>query len=144
MALFEALYVRPYRAPTCWTEVGNRHHPIVEYDKGTVEKVFPFKARMRFERRGKISLRFTGPLEIMEHIGPVAYHLALPPQYGALHDGFHIYMLKRYLPNPSHVILCPKSLICSNMAYPEYHVEILDWSEKVLCKKRIPIIKVLW
>lgn len=37
--LFEALYGRFFRAPTSWTEVGNKCHPIVEYDKRIVDKV---------------------------------------------------------------------------------------------------------
>ena len=35
------------------------------------------KGVMRFSKKGKLSLRYIGPFEILERIGAVAYHLAL-------------------------------------------------------------------
>ena len=39
-------------------------------------KVSPWKKIMRFGRKGKFSLRFIGPYEVIEKVGPVTYRLA--------------------------------------------------------------------
>ncbi|KAL0543735.1 hypothetical protein IC582_018839 [Cucumis melo] len=67
-------------------------------------KVAPMKGVLRFERRGKLSPCFVGPFEILERIGPVAYRLALPPSLSTVHDVFHVSMLRKYVPDPSHVV----------------------------------------
>ncbi|KAA0047484.1 retrotransposon protein, putative, Ty3-gypsy subclass [Cucumis melo var. makuwa] len=58
-------------------------------------RVAPMKGVLRFEKKGKLSPRFVGPFEILERIGPVAYRLALPPSFFALHDVFHVSMLRK-------------------------------------------------
>ncbi|WMV18782.1 hypothetical protein MTR67_012167 [Solanum verrucosum] len=42
-------------------------------------KVSPMKGVMHFGKRGKLSLRYIGPFEVLKHVGEVAYELALPP-----------------------------------------------------------------
>ena len=59
---------------------------------------------MRFGKSGKLSPRFIGPFEILERIGEVAYRLALPPQLSGVHNVFHVSMLRKYEPDPSHVL----------------------------------------
>ena len=36
-------------------------------------KISPLKGSIRFEQEGKLSLRFIGPFEILQKVGPVAY-----------------------------------------------------------------------
>ncbi|KAA0036007.1 pol protein [Cucumis melo var. makuwa] len=67
-------------------------------------KVAPMKGVLRFAKKGKLSPRFVGPFEILERIGPVAYRLALPPSFAAVHDVFHISMLRKYVADPTHVV----------------------------------------
>ncbi|KAA3466324.1 DNA/RNA polymerases superfamily protein [Gossypium australe] len=62
------------------------------------------KKVLRFERKGKLSPRFIGPYEIIERIGPVSYRLLLPSELEKIHNVFHVSMLRRYRPDPSHVI----------------------------------------
>ena len=43
-----------------------------------------------FGKKGKLSLRFIGPYEVLERIDPVAYRLALLPELVKLHNVFHV------------------------------------------------------
>ena len=59
-------------------------------------KVSLWRKILRFGKRGKLSLIFTGSYEILVRIGPVAYRLALPPELAKFHDMFHVSMLRKY------------------------------------------------
>ncbi|KAL4023841.1 hypothetical protein IC575_017609 [Cucumis melo] len=107
-------------------------------------KVAPMKGVLRFERRGKLSPRFVGPFEILERIGLVAYRLALPPSLSAVHDVFHVSMLRKYVPDPSHVVDYEPLEIDENLSYVEQPVEVLAREVKTLRNKQIPLVKVLW
>ena len=67
-------------------------------------KVSPMKGVVRFRKRGKLNPHYMGPLEIHKKIRPVAYRLALTPELVNVHDVFHISMLIRYVPYPTHVL----------------------------------------
>ena len=67
-------------------------------------KVMPKRGVVRSGKRGKLSPRFIGPFEILERIGVVAYRLALPPNMSGVHEVFHVSMLRKYTPDPSHVV----------------------------------------
>ena len=67
-------------------------------------KVMPKRGVVRFDKRGKLSPRFIGPFEILERIGTVAYRLALPPSMSGVHEVFHVSMLRKYTPDPAHVV----------------------------------------
>ena len=67
-------------------------------------KISPWKDVLRFGRRGKLSPRYIGPYEIVSMVGPIAYKLKLPPELSRIHDTFHLSMLRKYIPDPSHVL----------------------------------------
>ncbi|KAA0065812.1 ty3-gypsy retrotransposon protein [Cucumis melo var. makuwa] len=117
----------------------------LEFDVGdkVFLKVAPMKGVLRFERRGKPSPRFVGPFEILERIGPVAYRLALPPSLSIVHDVFHVSMLRKYVPDPSHVVDNEPLEIDENLSYTEQPVEVLAREVKMLRNKEIPLVKVL-
>ena len=64
----------------------------------------PSKEISRFGIRGKLNPIYVGPFEILERIGEVAYRLALPHSLAGVHNIFHVSMLKKYLPDPSHIV----------------------------------------
>ena len=99
---------------------------------------------MRFGKKGKLSPRFIGPYEVIEKVGPVAYHLALPPELEKIHNVFHVLMLRRYRSNPSHVVSSKTIELRPNLTYEEEPVEILARKVKELRNKKIPLVKVLW
>ena len=67
-------------------------------------KVAPMREVLRFEKKGKLSPRFIGPFEILERVGAVAYIISLPPNLAAVHNVFHVSMLRKYTTDPTHVI----------------------------------------
>ena len=78
----------------------------IEYEVGdkVFLKVSPWRKILRVGKKGKLSPRFIGPYEILEKIGPVTYHLALPPELSKLHDVFHVSILWRYRSDESHIL----------------------------------------
>ena len=102
------------------------------------------KGVMTFGKKGKLSPRFVGPFEILERIGPIVYRLALPPSLSGIHNVFHVSMLRKYIPEPSHVLSYDQLQIKDDLSYEEVPIEILDRKEHMLRTKSIPLVKVLW
>ncbi|KAA0053361.1 ty3-gypsy retrotransposon protein [Cucumis melo var. makuwa] len=151
MAPFEALYGKCCRSPVCWGESRQKRYADVrrkdlEFDVGdkVFLKVAPMRGVLRFERRGKLSPHFVGPFEILERISPVVYRLALPPSLSAVHDVFHVSMLRKYVSDPSHVVDYEPLEIDENLSYTEQPVEVLAREVKMLRNREIPLVKVLW
>ena len=92
-------------------------------------KISPWKAVLRFRRRGKLSPRFIGPYEIVSKVEPVAYKLKLPPELSRIHDTFPMSMLRKYIPNPSHVLREQPVQLKENLTYEETLVQIVDHKE---------------
>ena len=67
-------------------------------------KVMPKRGVIRFGKREKLSPRYIGPLEVLERVGVVAYRLALPPSLSSDHEVFHVSMLRKYTPDPTHIV----------------------------------------
>ena len=107
-------------------------------------KISPWKGVLRFGKRGKLSPRYLGPYEIVSKVGPVAYRLKLPSELSRIHDTFHVLMLRKYIPDPSHVLREQPVQLKENMTYEETPVQIVDHKEQVLRSKVIPLVKVLW
>ncbi|KAL0549304.1 hypothetical protein IC582_013785 [Cucumis melo] len=107
-------------------------------------KVAPMKGVLRFEKKGKLSSRFVTPFEILERIGLVAYRLTLPPSFSAVHDVFHVSMLRRYVADPRHVVDFEPLQINENLSYEEQPAEISAREVKMLRSRGISLVKVLW
>ena len=54
--------------------------------------------------KGKLRPRFIGTFEILDRVGEFAYGLALPLSLSAVHNVFHVSMLKKYVSDKSHVL----------------------------------------
>ena len=76
-----------------------------------------------------MALRFIGPFEVVQRIGEVDYRLALPPQLSLVHDVFHLLMLRKYHPDPSHVIQWQEVEVVEDDTYEERSIQILDQKE---------------
>ena len=53
-------------------------------------------------------------------------------------------MLRKYIPDPSHVLREQLVQLKENMTYEETPVQIVDRKEQVLRSKVIHLVKVLW
>ena len=170
MAPYEALYGRPCRSPLCWTEVGESSITDPDLIRDTSEKVslirqrlltaqsrqksyanvrrqplefevgdhvflkaMPKRGVVRFGKRGKLSPRFIGPFEILERVGTVAYRLALPPS-----------MLRKYTPDPAHVVDWGQIEVDTDRTFEEGPVRIVDSRDQVLRRKTVRLVRVLW
>ena len=90
-------------------------------------KVMPKRGVVRFGKRGKLSPRFIGPFEILERVGTVLVsRLALPPNRSSVHEVFHISMLRRYAPDPSHVVDWGEIEVDTDGTFEEGPVCIMD------------------
>ena len=99
---------------------------------------------VRFGKRGKLSLRFIGPLEILERVGTVAYRLALPPNMSGVHEVFHVFMLWRYTPDPAHVVDWGEIEVDTDETFEEGPVCIVDSRDQVLRCKTVRLVRMLW
>ena len=107
-------------------------------------KVSPTRGTLRFGQRGKLSRRYIGPYDIVSKIGDVAYRLALPPELSGVHNVFHVSMLKKYVPDPSHVLRHEPLEIREDATYVEKPIQIIDTKEQELRTRTIQWVKVLW
>ena len=107
-------------------------------------KVSPMKGVRRTGNKNKLAPRYVGQFEILDRIGPVAYRLALPPVLKRMHNVFHVSQLRKYVPDPDHIISYEPLQILEDMSYTEEPVQILDRKEKQLRIKNISLVKILW
>ena len=107
-------------------------------------KVSPWKGVLRFGRRVKLRPRYIGLYEIIARVGPVAYRLDLPPELSKVHNVFHVSMLRKYIPNPSHVLRDQPVELKDNLTYKEQPMQIVDRREQILRNKVILLVKALW
>ena len=118
--------------------VDRRRRPL-EFQVGdsVFLKITPMKGVMRFGKKGKLIPRYIGPFEILERIGKVTYKLALPLELSAVDNFFHMSMLWKYVPDPSHVLESEPIEVREDLMYEEQSVQILDRKDKPLRNKVI-------
>ena len=107
-------------------------------------KVMPKKGVVRFGKRGKLSPRFIGPFKILERVGTIACQLALPPSTSGVHEVFRVSMLRKYTPNPAHVVDWGEIEFDTDGTFEEGLVCIMDSRDQVLRRKTLRLVRVLW
>ena len=106
----------------------NNHRRDLEFEVGDMVflRIFPWKGVLRFGKLGKLSPRYIRSYKIVERIGEVAYRLELPSDLDRIHDVFHVFMIHKYVPDPSHILTEKPVEIQENLTYEEEPVQILD------------------
>ena len=92
----------------------------------------PKRIVVRFGKRGKLSSRFIGPFEVLERVGTVAYRLALPLNLSSVHVVFHVSMLWKYTPYPTHVVNQGELVVDAVKTFEEGPLCIMDSRDQVL------------
>nr|GEW26921.1 putative reverse transcriptase domain-containing protein [Tanacetum cinerariifolium] len=148
---FEALYGRKYRSPIILKAARDRQKSYSDKRRKPLEfivgdyvllKVSPWKGVIRFRKKGKLGLRFVGPFEIVEKVGPVAYHLDFPEELNGVHDTFHMSNLKNCLADPTLQVPLDEIQVNAKLNFVDEPVEILEREFKKLKRSRIAIVKV--
>ena len=103
----------------------------------------PKKGTVIFSKRGKISPRYIRPFEVLERVGKVAYQLALLPSLSSVHAIFHVSMLRKYTPNPTHVVDWSELIVDADETFEEGLVHIRDSRDHVLRRKTVRLVKIL-
>lgn len=88
-------------------------------------KVSSRRGVVRFGRNDKLVLRYVGPFEILERI----YRMALSSRLSDIHDVFHVFMLRKYEFDPSHVIDWDELELDVDVTFEERSMQILDFKE---------------
>ena len=104
-------------------------------------KISPSKGIIRFGKNGKLSPKCIGPFEILERVGNLAYHLALPPALSKVHNVFHVSQLRKYVFHPSNVLKAQPLAVRENTSYEEHLVKIVNQKDQVW-QRTIPYDKV--
>ena len=99
---------------------------------------------VRFEKRGKLLSSYIGPFEVLEKVGSVAYRLALSLGLSDVHAVFHVFMLRKYTPDPTHVVDWGELVIDVDGTFEQGQVRIMDSRDQVLRRKTVRLVKVLW
>ena len=81
---------------------------------------------------------------MLEIMGTVAYHLALPPGLAGVHAIFHISMFRKYTPDSTHVVDWDELVVDADGTFKKGPVRIMDSQDQVLRCKTMRLVKVLW
>jgi len=66
-------------------------------------KVKPRKSSIKLGSCAKLAPTYCGPFENLARVGPMVYHLTMPPNLN-IHNVFHVSILKKYVHDATHVI----------------------------------------
>ena len=91
----------------------------------------------------KLSLRYCGPFEVLERIGPTTYRLALLASTRA-HNVFHVSLLKKYVHDPNHVINWDVIQVEPEGEFQIEPMHILDRKVTILWNRAIGQVNVQW
>ncbi|XP_017984316.1 PREDICTED: uncharacterized protein LOC108663611 [Theobroma cacao] len=97
-----------------------------EYGDYVFLKILPTKGVKRFEKKRKLSLRYIKLFEVQRRVGAIAYHFALLLNLSDVHLIFHISMLRKFDPDPLHLIQYNDVQLQNRLGYEEQPVAILD------------------
>ena len=94
-------------------------------------KVILKREVIRFGKQGKLSPRYIGSFEILERVSTVAYRLTLPPSLSEVIAVFHVSILRKYIPNPTHIVDWGELVVDADRTFEEGSICIMDSRDQV-------------
>jgi hypothetical protein len=99
------------------------------------------RSSIRLGCSSKLEMRYCGPFKILEKIGPFVYMLTLPASM-KVHILFHVLFLKKYVPDPNHIIEWTVIQVEHEGDFLVEPIHIVDRKFKVFQNKSIGMVKV--
>ncbi|KAK1607617.1 hypothetical protein QYE76_031290 [Lolium multiflorum] len=112
-------------------------------------KVSPLKGMQRFQLKGKLAPRYVGPFKVLSRRGEVSYQLELPEEMAAVHNVFHISLLRKCLEVPEKTEVFKnidhRSVdINTDLTYREVPIRILEEAYRTTRTRSIKFLKIQW
>lgn len=80
---------------------------------------------------------------MLKQIGAIAHKIMLPSELLGVHNIFHVSILCKYHPDPTHILQYESLPLEKKLTYEERPIYIPHRREKTLRNKVIPLVKVL-
>ena len=112
-------------------------------------KVSPLKGMQRFQLKGKLAPRYIRPFKILNRRGEVSYQIEFPKEMSAVHNVFHISLLRKCLEFPEKTEVF-KNIdhrtieINDDLTYPEVPIRILEETYRTTRTRSIMFLKIQW
>ncbi|XP_020243209.1 uncharacterized protein LOC109821435 [Asparagus officinalis] len=102
------------------------------------------KGVQRFNRKGKLALRYISPFRIYERIGAVSYRLNLSASMSSIHDVFYVSIFKKYFRDEEQqrVFDAPEVELHDDLTMIEIPICILAKKDKKLRNKVISLVNI--
>ncbi|CAM8924240.1 unnamed protein product [Rhodiola kirilowii] len=154
MAPFEALYGRRCRSPIGWFDLGESKLLRPDFIRDATDKVCLIKDKLLAAQSRQKSyadpkrreLEFQVSDHVFLRVSPMkgVMRFGKKGKLSAVHPMFHISMLWKYIPDPSHVLEYERLHMDDTLSYDEQPMTILDRQVKRLRNKDIVAVKILW
>ena len=112
-------------------------------------KVPPLKGTQCFSLKGKLAPRYIEPFKILNRRGEVSYQLELPEEMSAIHNVFHISLLRKCLEVPEKTEVF-KNIdhraveINNDLTYREVPIRIVEEAYRTTRTRSIKFLKIQW
>ena len=106
-------------------------------------RVTPFTGVGRTLKSKNLTFKFIGPYQILRRIGSVAYEIVLPPHLANIHNIFHVSQLRKYVPDPNHILESDSIQVKKNLSFEVKQIKILNSQVKQLRGRSIPLSSIV-